>query len=130
LFSALGSISITISFGGRFSRILHAPAYAVLTEIRDTGPVNNVEERVLIGPSPHDWPFSTEDPLAIGPPDELRPTRYGLALANYLEKQDARRAVSSRSDAATIHQALSLSFDWWLRLAAAMRFVRVGRIPE
>jgi hypothetical protein len=53
---------------------------------------------------------------------DVLPTRHGLALASYLEKQDTRRAANKWSAAAMIRRLFSRGPDRWARPAADLHF--------
>ena len=88
-------------------------------------------EGVLFGPSPEDWPFSPGTPPARGErPTAVPPVRHGLALASYLEKQDANRWASKPSAATAIGRLLPRVFAKGLRLLSNTRFAKATRVAE
>lgn len=77
----------------------------------------------MLGPSLSDWPIQSGRSSTLGHPlSDIRSTRYDLALANYLEQQEAHRAeiVASRQAA-----DIRLGLQPLLRLTSLSRSFRL-----
>ena len=69
----------------------------------------------MLGPGLFDWPILSEGLSAKGqPPDDVRATRSGVALARYLEKQEARRAITENFVRTRRAQLFSRASGWLL----------------
>lgn len=76
----------------------------------------------MLGPSLSDWPIqSGRTSIVRPPPGDIRASRYDLALACYLEQQEAHRAaiMASRQHAQT-----GLSTLAFPRLSSLGRFLK------
>jgi hypothetical protein len=107
----------------RFSRFRHAGANARFTAVSD--PVahekQHCQEAPMLRSDSNDWPFRCEH-LSPRRPAHPLPSRLDIALAAYLEKQEAQRASTSlRFDLGAAAIAL------WLHVAAMARALAGSR---
>lgn len=126
LFSRPAATSTAICLGPLFSRINHSSSHASLTTIRETlgSPLRKGD--AMLGPSLSDWPIQSGRPSTVGrPPSDARSTRYDLARAHYLERQEAHRAAIMASRKAA---RIRLGLQPLLSLTSFGRFLKVKAI--
>lgn len=74
----------------------------------------------MLSPSISDWPIQPRiSSTTAQPPGDFRPTRHDLALAGYLERQDAHRAAIMDS-----RQAAQIRLQPFLGLTNLGRFLK------
>jgi len=128
LFPGPGATSTAIWLDRRFSRTNHSSSYASLTAIGEALKSTLRKGNAMLGPSLSDWPIRSRRSSTVEqPPGDIRLSRYDLALACYLEQQEAHRAAIMASRQ---HAQIRLGTLALLRLSRVGRFLKRTAPPR
>ena len=84
----------------------------------------------MLGPGSFDWPILSDGLSTRGrPSNDIRVTRSGVALARYLEKQEARRTTTESSHRTRPTQFFLRASAWLLHVWRPAR-TRVIQSPQ